>query len=411
MKKHFLLLTTLLMACAMVFSFTACGGDDDGGSGSGSGGGSSSYGRWYIPSNAISQKVNELSEGVNSYGNGMYQSDFFQSDGEFEFPRFHRGERNDGIMYAYPSEWKSEGLAAIHFINDNTIEACFTPRTYQLGSSGTTGKTLLYTLDMGFVGMLGVYASYTRLFTIYSDGNSFWFSDGEEVFCEFNYVNGQLYMNGGGTWVQYDPNQVHQGYVNVTEGNPNGGNNSGGGNSGGNNSGGGSSSSTVQLSLNDMLNKVLGTLSTNPQTAKYSAVKKALDNASYKYSEYEYDNGTQKFISVYPYDNSGLANYTYKGSEFYAFHCHMGVWDSVQEFSYSFKVPKESMDKKITEVLSDFTAIGHTLSVDTKMLEYYPDNYYAYYSSRPGTYFYEHCFFYVNGYNDTFVNFTIGRYN
>ena len=212
MKKIFYFLSMTLMAFAFVFTFSSCGGDDD----SGSGNSSSSNDRWYIPSDAISQKVNSLSEGINSYGNGMYQSDFFQSNGVFEFPQFRREERDDGIIYGYPTDWESYGLAAIHFINDNTIEACFAPMTYKMYSSGTTGKTLLYTLDMGFVGMLGVYASYTRLFTIYHDDDGFWFSDGEEVFYEFNYDNGQLYMNGGGTWVQYDPNQVHHGSVTVT---------------------------------------------------------------------------------------------------------------------------------------------------------------------------------------------------
>lgn len=382
MKKHFLFLAMALLASAMTFTLTACGGDDDSGS-SGSGSGSSSSGRWYIPSKAISQKVNELSEGINSYGNGMLQTDFFDSYGEFEFPQFRRVETNNGIIYAYPSEWKSEGLAAIHFINDNTIEACFTPRTYQLGSSGTTGKTLLYEMDMGFVGMLGVYASYTRLYTIYSDGSGFWFSDGEEIFCEFNYANGQLYMNGGGSWVQYDPNQVHYGNVTVTAGNSNGGNNSGG-NSGGS-SGGNSSSPLTEISLKNWLTKVMGTLNVNPQTDSYSSILTALSNSSYEYTITQYSNSTDTYVQIYDSWGSGKYHLAYKGMAFdwfgfFPYDSGIASW-----FVYCFYLSQNSSttkDQIIEDILSDFKAMGYQLYVDGRY-----DSYDAAYSTNPNSYY------------------------
>lgn len=211
MKKHFLFSITLLMACAMLFSFAACGGSDSDGDDNGGSGGNASSG-WYIGSNTISNKINELSEGINLYNSSMTQSDFFASNGQFFFPQYGL-ETTGNTLAAYPSEWTSNGLAAIHIINDNTLEACFNGRTWKYGSSGTSGLTLLYVMDMGYVGMVGRYAEYTKLYTYYPEGNGFWFWDEYEGVYEFNFVNGQLYMNGGGTWVKYNPTETYYGNV------------------------------------------------------------------------------------------------------------------------------------------------------------------------------------------------------
>ena len=212
-KKHLLFLAAVLTACAMTLTFTACGGsDDDDNGGSGGGGGGTSSGQWYIPQNSISSKLNDLSEGINEYGNTMTQSDFFDEYGNFYFPTMPI-DWSSGILPGTPAEWNTDGLAAIHIISDNTLEACFNPRTYKLGCSGAAGKTLLFKMDMGFVGQLGRYAEYTCIYTYHSIGSGFWFGDEYEGVFEFNRANGQLYLSGGGYWVQYDPNEVHYGTV------------------------------------------------------------------------------------------------------------------------------------------------------------------------------------------------------
>lgn len=348
-----------VMLCGMmlVSGFTACGGggdsdDDDRGSGGGSGYGYS--GQWYIPSDAISQKVNTISEDINSYGNGMLQADFFESDGKFVFPQFRREERNDGVAYGYPVDWGNYGLAAIHFISDNTIEACFSPEIWKKGSSGTTGKTLLYEMDMGFVGYLSVCASYTKLYTIYPDGNGFWFGDENEGVFEFNDANGRLYMNGGSTWVEYNPYEYHKGNVTVTAGKSGG------------TSGGGSSTPLTEISLKNWLTKVMGTLNVNPQTDSYSSILTALDKSSYKYTTPQYSNSTDTYLHIV--DFSGEYHLAYKGMEFYGFTLHPYSSGKVYSFYYAFKLSQNSYtsrDQMIEDVLSDFKAMGYQLYLDT----------------------------------------------
>lgn len=221
MKKIFYFLSMTLMAFALVFSFSSCGGDDDNGNGSGGNNGGERLDNgltsgWYIPSNTISSKINQLNEGINSYGSGMSQSDFIAANGEFSFPRVY----SDSYIAATPTEWNTEGLAAIRIINSNTLEAYFAPTTWKVGSSGTSGRTLLYSMDMGFVGILGSYASYSRFYTYFPlsvDGSSFWFGDENEGVFEFSIVNGQLYRNGGSTWEKYDPTIIYNGGVSNNE--------------------------------------------------------------------------------------------------------------------------------------------------------------------------------------------------
>lgn len=377
-----------VMLCGMmlVSGFTACGGggdsdDDDRGGGGGSGYGYS--GQWYIPSDAISQKVNTISEDINSYGNGMLQADFFESDGKFVFPQFRREERNDGVAYGYPVDWGNYGLAAIHFISDNTIEACFSPEIWKKGSSGTTGKTLLYEMDMGFVGYLSVCASYTKLYTIYPDGNGFWFGDENEGVFEFNDANGRLYMNGGSTWVEYNPYEYHKGNVTVTAGKSGG------------TSGGGSSTPLTEISLKNWLTKVMGTLNVNPQTDSYSSILTALDKSSYKYTTPQYYNSTDTYLDIV--DFSGEYHLAYKGIRFYSFTLLPYSSGKVYSFSYAFSLSQNSYtsrDQMIEDVLSDFKAMGYQLYLDTS-----DDFYDVAYDTNPNSTWAKKFYLHVSGYS------------
>lgn len=377
-----------VMLCGMmlVSGFTACGGggdsdDDDRGGGGGSGYGYS--GQWYIPSDAISQKVNTISEDINSYGNGMLQADFFESDGKFVFPQFRREERNDGVAYGYPVDWGNYGLAAIHFISDNTIEACFSPEIWKKGSSGTTGKTLLYEMDMGFVGYLSVCASYTKLYTIYPDGNGFWFGDENEGVFEFNDANGRLYMNGGSTWVEYNPYEYHKGNVTVTAGKSGG------------TSGGGSSTPLTEISLKNWLTKVMGTLNVNPQTDSYSSILTALDKSSYNYTTTQYSNSTNTYVQIYDTWGSGKYHLAYKGMPFDVFCFYPYDSGTASRFDYCFYLSQNSSatkDQLIEDILSDFKAIGYQLYVDGRY-----DSYDAAYNTNPNSYYGKQFFLHVLG--------------
>lgn len=201
----------MLMTVVVSFCMTACGGsssnddDDDGNYGGGSSS-SVSVGKWYIPANVISSKASELRGTVNEciQKGATSKSEYFESDGSFTFPWFS-GEAHD-------VEWNPGGyddLSAIHIISKNTLEAFFGAATYRYGAK--PDNLLLYAIDLGtVVGKVGRYANYSRNYTIYEDEDGFWFGDGYDgVFEQFNYGNGQLYQNGGGTWVQYDQKKTY----------------------------------------------------------------------------------------------------------------------------------------------------------------------------------------------------------
>ena len=220
MKKTFRLIGFLLMA-VMSFGMVACGGDsDDDDSGGGGGGGSSMSGKWYINSTTIPDKANDISSTLKGCVQAGYtnSSSYFDSDGKLHFFSYVIGN----TAYAGEEVETVGRLISIHIINNNMLEAFFDGRTYKLYGSGAAGKQLLYSINVGSIlGTVGIYAESSRYYTYYSDGDSFWFGDENIGIFEFANYNGELYENGGGKWVEYDPmstyNATYDAYYSPTK--------------------------------------------------------------------------------------------------------------------------------------------------------------------------------------------------
>lgn len=227
MKKYIFSWMAIFTIAFVCVGMTACGGsdNDDGGSGSG-GSGNSGISGWYIPDNYITTKIDNLSKSFNEWIENGFDG-YFDDSGQLRNMGYNvlEGYTLDGVkivrqMQGFEEDESVSGkLIAIHFINDNTLEAFFGAATYRLGASGAQGKQLLFTTNFGsIVGSTGYYAQSKRLYTYdYIDKNRFFFGKGSDgVYEEFNMVNGQLYQNGGSVWVKFDPTAVHQGKVTAT---------------------------------------------------------------------------------------------------------------------------------------------------------------------------------------------------
>lgn len=221
MKKYIFSWMAIFTIAFVCVGMTACGGsdNDDGGSGSG-GSGNSGISGWYIPENYITTKIDNLSKSFNEWIENGFDG-YFDDRGQLRNMGYLVDMGSYKVQMASFEEDESVTwrLIAIHFVNDNTLEAFFGAATYRLEASGAQGKQLLFTTNFGsIVGSTGYYAHSKRLYTYdYIDKNRFFFGKGSDgVYEEFNMVNGQLYQNGGSVWVKFDPTAVHQGKVTAT---------------------------------------------------------------------------------------------------------------------------------------------------------------------------------------------------
>lgn len=204
MKKIYLLLMMTATFIAM-----GCGGsgsndeDDDtgGGSGSSSSGATIKEG-WYIPEDFISDRVEGLKKEVNYWVQKGYTegSQYFDDEGGLCYP-------NKQIV-----EWGvyDASMTALHILDKKTLQTFGNAFFYRPGSTPQylKLKQLLFTVDLGpIVGKVGCYATGGSYYNYIQTENGFCFSDYEYLYEEFIYRNGQLFRNGGGRWVEFDPNE------------------------------------------------------------------------------------------------------------------------------------------------------------------------------------------------------------
>ncbi len=162
MKKNILFSITLLMTFAMLFSFTSCGGSDgsDGGGNGGSGGGG-----WYAERFYTSFPVTTAGYGIYKDYVLAHIDELFGYDGRYGgVIKLPDGRETHGPAY----QW--DEITVAHLAN-NIIElydACL----YKVGSSGTSGKTLIYKVSGSPLGEVGYYASSPSYTTSYTqEGN------------------------------------------------------------------------------------------------------------------------------------------------------------------------------------------------------------------------------------------------
>ena len=188
----------------------ACGGsgsnDEDDDSGGGSSSGATINEGWYIPENFISDRVAGLKEEVNYWVQKGYTdgSQFFDSEGQFTNPENIGAGSNWGVYDA--------SMTALYIVDKKTLQTFGNAFFYRPGSTPQylKLKQLLFTVDLGpIVGKVGCYATGGSYFNYTTTEDGFWFSNFQDYYEEFLVKNGQLFRNGGGRWVKFDPNKVY----------------------------------------------------------------------------------------------------------------------------------------------------------------------------------------------------------
>lgn len=171
----------------MMFSFTACSGSDSsGGSGGGSGGGG-----WYA------DRIN-TSFPVTYAGYGNYRdfvidhiNEFFGTDGRYggylTLP--------DGMGTHGPAYMQDE-INVVHITSGNTLEMYEDCGLYKVGSSGTSGKTLLYRVSGSPLGEVAYYASSAKYYSYTQEGNVMTVYDGND--------KGTITINSDGLVIEGD---------------------------------------------------------------------------------------------------------------------------------------------------------------------------------------------------------------
>ena len=192
----------IMSALTISMCFVSCDDDDDSKSGY--------KGKWYsarINEESIkvekSDKQNTLREKIQE---GFTKtSDYFESDGLFKWP--YRDDPNLIELHQYAQSYE----VCIHFINSNTLEVFYTDydMAYKLGSSGASGKLLLYSIDLGsVVGKVGQYAygSSGTAYTYEKIDNKIYVPLWGEI---FTIIGDDLLRDGGGRWTPFTPGKAY----------------------------------------------------------------------------------------------------------------------------------------------------------------------------------------------------------
>ena len=186
----------------------ACGGsgsnDEDDDSGGGSSSGATIKEGWYIPENFISDRVAGLKEEVNYWVQKGYTdgSQYFDAEDLFTNPENVGSGTNWDVVDA--------SMTVIHIIDKKSVEVFGNAFFGRIGGKCNVLKHLLFTVDLGpVVGIVGCYSDGSRFFNYTTTEDGFWFSNFQDYYEEFLVKNGQLFRNGGGRWVKFDPNKVY----------------------------------------------------------------------------------------------------------------------------------------------------------------------------------------------------------
>ena len=196
MSKMKFLWSMLVVIMALVVSFclTACGGDDsdDNGGGNGSGNTSSGIYGYYIR------------QGRN------YWLDLFADEGPYKFNL--QGE----IIQERTWPWGSvteENMShyndyVVYYIPDDETFIRYYGAYYRENAPAAASKQLLYRLNYGTLGTLGLYAEYTYYYTYWREGNKLYTTeDGWTVYT----VTPSGIIPDGSSFVfsKYDSNQIY----------------------------------------------------------------------------------------------------------------------------------------------------------------------------------------------------------
>lgn len=191
--KKFYFLAMMFAASVMTLTFSACGGDDDDGN-EGNDGNSSSSGLtgWYIRQDR------------NSW------LDLFADEGPYKFNL--QGE----IIQERTWPWGSvteENMShyndyVVYYIPDDETFIRYYGAYYRENAPAAASKQLLYRLNYGTLGTLGLYAEYTYYYTYWREGNKLYTTeDGWTVYT----VTPTGIIPDGSSFVfsKYDPNQIY----------------------------------------------------------------------------------------------------------------------------------------------------------------------------------------------------------
>lgn len=170
-------------------SFASCSGSDSDGGSSGS-----SNGQWYTNKLITSffeddpyvmERIDQLFDSSGRYG------------GEIVYP--------NGMVSHGPAGYNDE-IEVIHLTNNNTLEFYY-GFLYKYGSSGTTGKKLLYRITGSTLGDVGYYASSPTTKSYTREGNVIHFTwEGERV--SLTVSGNKLLGNEGDQWTLFNLGQT-----------------------------------------------------------------------------------------------------------------------------------------------------------------------------------------------------------
>lgn len=183
----------LLLIMAATFITMGCSSDDKDDSGP------TIKEAWYIPEGFISDEVAGLKEEINYWIQKGYTdpSDYFSSEGMLIIG-------NCISMGVY-----NGSRTAIHILDNKTLQTFGNAFYFRPGSnpSGLKLKQLLFTVDLGpIVGKVGCYAQGGTYYNYTKTEDGFWISNYDTYYEEFMFRDGKLIPNGGGAWVEFDPN-------------------------------------------------------------------------------------------------------------------------------------------------------------------------------------------------------------
>ena len=188
MKKLFVSVFVLLAMFIILVSMSGCSGDSDGG---GSGGDD-----WYVDRLITSFPITYETDGYYKDYIIEHLNELFSSDGRYG------GYINlpSGMISHGPAYYRDE-IEVIHIANGNTIEL-YEGYLYKYGSSGTSGKTLLYKVSGSSLGEVGYYASSPTYYNYTREGNVITVTQGN-VKSTMTVTNDGLLENGGGKWTKF----------------------------------------------------------------------------------------------------------------------------------------------------------------------------------------------------------------
>ena len=184
----------LLLIMAATFITMGCSSDDKDDRGS-------TYKEaWYIPEGFISDQVAGLKKEINYWIQKGYTdpSDYFSSEGMLMIDNYY-----------IPMGVYNGSRTAIHILDNKTLQTFGNAFYCRLGSnpSGLKLKQLLFTVDLGpIVGKVGCYAQGGTYYNYTKTEDGFWISNYDTYYEEFMFRDGKLIPNGGGAWVEFDPN-------------------------------------------------------------------------------------------------------------------------------------------------------------------------------------------------------------